>query len=195
MKKVGITGNIGSGKSLVCSVFEKLHIPIFYADQQAKMLYQETVVKNQMILHFGAKIYKKDGSLNKELLSEKIFHDPVAMKSVQQILYPALHLKYTDWLSLQASETPYCLYEAAILFETGFNKNFDHIIFVSAPEILRLERVQKRDDSPEKEIKIRMDQQWPESKKTPYADFVILNDGSQMLIPQILRIHNQLTKK
>ncbi len=194
MKKVGITGNIGSGKSLVCSIFEKMHIPVFYADQQAKLLYQEVDVKKQMILHFGSKIYKKDGSLNKELLSEKIFQDPTSMESVQQILYPALRQKYAEWLGNQPDITPYCLYEAAILFETGFHKNFDHIVFVSAPETLRLERVQKRDGSSEKDIRSRMDQQWPEIEKIPLSDFVIVNDGLQMLIPQILQIHHHLTK-
>lgn len=194
MKKVGITGNIGSGKSLVCSIFEKMHIPVFYADQQSKLLYQEVAVKREMILHFGNKIYKKDGSLNKELLSEKIFHDPAAMESVQKFLYPALRQKYTEWIGNQPGETPYCLYEAAILFETGFNKNFDHIVFVSAPETLRLERVQRRDRSSDKDIRSRMDQQWPESRKIPLSDFVIVNDGLQMLIPQILLIHHYLTK-
>lgn len=194
MRKVGITGNIGSGKSLVCSIFEKLHIPVFYADQQAKFLYQDLGVKKQMILCFGSKIYMKNGTLNKDLLTDMIFHDSSAMKKLQEILYPALHNQFITWHHQYSAKSSYCLYEAAILFETGFYKNFDHLIFVSAPEHIRMDRVQKRDKLSEKDIRIRMDQQWPESKKIPYCDFIILNDGMQMLIPQVLRIHHQLNK-
>jgi dephospho-CoA kinase len=102
--------------------------------------------------------------------------------------------KYLQWLKENADRN-YTLHEAAILFESHLEHEFNHIIMVSAPEKVRLQRVMERDALPESAVKARMKNQWSEKKKIQMADFVILNDGKKFLIPQILEIHNQLTKK
>ncbi len=193
MLKVGITGNMGSGKSLVCSLFEQMGVPVFYADEEAKSLYEEPLVQLQMKKNFGKSIYLSDGKLNKKKLSRLIFNDEVSMQFIRDLIYPELHKKFETWAVEKAlQQCPYVLYEAALILENGFQKQFDKLILVSAPEWLRIERIKERDKLSEKAISARMNNQWPEEKKLELADFIILNDGKQMLIPQVVEIHKVL---
>lgn len=190
MKKVGITGNIGSGKSYVCKIFESLGIPVFYSDDETKKLYLIPSVKEQIINRFGNEVYFEDGTLNKKLLSYHLFKNEEAMQFIESVLYPALNQRFDEWCKQQT--TPYVLYESAILFEKNYGKYFDKIIFVSAPEGIRLQRVMLRDDCSEENVRSRMRLQLSEDLKVSKADFVIHNDGAQPVEPQVLEINKLL---
>lgn len=191
MKKVGITGNIGSGKSYVCKMFEKLGIPVFYSDDETKKLYLIPSVKELIVNRFGEEVYFEDGTLNRKLLSYHLFKNEEAMKFIESVLYPALNQHFDEWCGQQTS--PYVLYESAILFEKNYGKYFDKIIFVSAPEDTRLQRVMKRDDCTEENVRSRMRLQMSEETKISKADFVIYNDGDKALEPQVETINKQLS--
>lgn len=190
MKKVGITGNIGSGKSYVCKIFESLGIPVFYSDDETKKLYLIPSVKELIINRFGNEVYFEDGTLNKKLLSYHLFKNEEAMQFIESVLYPALNQRFDEWCKQQT--TPYVLYESAILFEKNYGKYFDKIIFVSAPEDIRLQRVMLRDDCSEENVRSRMRLQLSEDLKVSKADFVIHNDGAQPVEPQVLEINKLL---
>ncbi|MDA3944608.1 MAG: dephospho-CoA kinase [Bacteroidetes bacterium] len=193
MVKLGITGNMGSGKSLVCSIFKKLGIPVFDADQQTKLLYTVNDIRLKIQKQFGKSIYLPDGELNKAKLAQLIFNDPLAMQFIRELMYPRLHERFEEWATeKQNQHCPYVLYEAALIFENGFQSNFNFTILVTAPEAIRIARIRERDKLSDAAIHQRMDHQWPETKKLELADFVIRNDGENMLIPQVLEIHRKL---
>ena len=190
MKKVGITGNIGSGKSYVCKIFESLGIPVFYSDDETKKLYLIPSVKDKIIKRFGAEVYFDDGTLNKKVLSYHLFKNEEAMKFIESELYPALNQRFDEWCEKQ--KTPYVLYESAILFEKNYDKFFDKIIFVSAPEDIRLQRVMKRDDCTEENVRSRMRLQKSEETKISKSNHVIYNDGKHDVKQQVLDINKLL---
>lgn len=191
MITVGITGGIGSGKSLVCKVFEKLGVPVFYADQQAKWLYDhDPQLYHQMIRYFGREIYNHKG-LNRALLASKIFEDPQALDRVNRIVHPKVREKFVQW-SQSYLHLPYVLEEAAILFESGAHQELDHTIMVYAPKELRIQRVMERDKVTRKAVTERMRHQMADQDKINLADDVIYNDGAHMVIPQILALHQTL---
>lgn len=190
MKRIGITGNIGSGKSYVCKMFENLGIPVFYSDDETKRLYLIPYVKALMIKRFGEEVYFDDGTLNRKLLSYHLFKNEEAMKFIESVLYPALNQHFDEWCEQQ--KTPYVLYESAILFEKNYKKYFDKIIFVSAPEDIRLQRVMRRDDCTEENVRSRMRLQMNEELKISKADFVIYNDGIREVEPQVMAINKLL---
>lgn len=190
MKKIGITGNIGSGKSYVCKIFEKLGIPVFYSDDETKKLYLIPSVKELIISRFGQEVYFDDGTLNRKLLSYHLFKNDDAMRFIESVLYPALNQHFDKWCDVQ--KTPYVLYESAILFEKDYCKYFDKIIFVSASEDIRLQRVMLRDDCTEENVRSRMRLQLNEDLKISKADFVIYNDGIKPVEPQVQEINKLL---
>ncbi len=190
MKKVGITGNIGSGKSYVCKIFENLGIPVFYSDDETKKLYLIPSVKELIVNRFGQEVYFDDGTLNRKLLSYHLFKNEEAMRFIESVLYPALNQHFDQCCEQQKS--PYVLYESAILFEKNYEKFFDKIIFVSAPEDIRLQRVMLRDDCTEENVRSRMRLQLSEDLKISKADYVIYNDGTKAVEPQVLDINKQL---
>ena len=190
MKKIGITGNIGSGKSYVCKMFENLGIPVFYSDDETKKLYLIPSVKELIINRFGKEVYFEDGTLNRKLLSYHLFKNDEAMKYIESVLYPALNQHFDEWCEQQT--TPYVLYESAILFEKKYERFFDKIIFVSASEDIRLQRVMKRDDCSEENVRSRMRLQLSEENKISKADFVIYNDGIKAVEPQVEAINKLL---
>ncbi len=192
MIKVGLTGGMGSGKSTVAQVFSSLGIPVFYADDEAKKLLDESPkIREKITALFGAEMYA-DAKLNRKLLASHIFNDKSAIEKVNNIVHPAVAASFEVWSTAQKAF--YVLQEAAILFETGGYKRFDKNILVTAPQSVRVNRIIERDKLPEAQIIARMQNQWDENHKIPLADFVILNDGSAMLLPQILRIHEDLLR-
>lgn len=190
MKRIGITGNIGSGKSYVCKIFENLGIPVFYSDDETKKLYLTPSVKELIINRFGQEVYFDDGTLNRKLLSYLLFKNEEAMRFIESVLYPALNQHFDEWCEQQNS--PYVLYESAILFEKNYLKYFDKIIFVSAPEDIRLQRVMLRDDCTEENVRSRMRLQLAEDVKISKSDFVVYNDGTKPVEPQVLKINKLL---
>lgn len=190
IKRIGITGNIGGGKSLVCKIFNSVGINTFHSDEETKKLYLLPEIKEAILGYFKDEIYFKDGSLNKKLLSYHLFQNPKALLFIETLLYPKLNETFEKWCQKQKSD--YVLFESAILFEKDFDIQFDKIIFVSAPEDVRLQRTMQRDNCNEENVRSRMRLQWDEETKIQKSDFVIYNDGKQMLFPQVVEIWKEL---
>jgi dephospho-CoA kinase len=191
MIKVGITGNIGSGKSFICSIFEKLGISVFQADKIAGELYYESEVRSKLEGKLGNGFYDENGSLIRANLSKRIFSDQEALRFVEELIHPLVRQRFIKWTE-SFSNDPYVLYEAAIMIETGHCKFMDKLIYVAADEQLRFDRICKRDTLSPEEIRKRMGNQWPDEEKIPLADFVINNNQEILLIPQVLSIHQLL---
>lgn len=193
MLKVGLTGGIGSGKSTVAKVFEILGIPVYYADDSAKILMQTNeLLKQQLIFHFGNETYL-NGKLNRSHLSSIVFNDKEKLALLNSLVHPVTIADAEDWFSRQTS--PYVIKEAALLFESGAADGLDYIIAVTAPETLRIKRVMDRDSVKADEVKKRMTNQIDESIKNRLSDFVVVNDEQQMILPQVLKIHEELINR
>jgi dephospho-CoA kinase len=189
--RIGITGGIGSGKSLVCSIFKWTGIPVFEADRVVKDLYNtDLIIKERLIDLFGLQIYTTEGLLNRKILAEIIFKDDSALLKVNQLVHPLVREAFENWCRDQ--EGVYVLHEAAILFESGFFKLMDANILVTAPEELRIQRVMERDKMTRNEVKSRMDHQNKEEESLKLADFVILNDGSDFIVKQVLETDKKI---
>jgi dephospho-CoA kinase len=191
MKKVAITGNIGSGKSWVCELFkQQLGIPVYNSDAAAKKMYFLPKVRQQMVECFGEAFYLSDTELNRKLIADLIFHNEKAQRDLEGILYPALFVDFGQWMEEQ--EAPYVLFESALVFEKRLEKRFDAIVMVSASEATRLRRAMERDHCDEATVRARMAKQWPEEGKRLLADYVIWHendDEDDALMRQIISVH------
>ena len=194
MKKIGITGNIGCGKSWICALFEAKGIPVFYSDYEAKQLYCRDEIKAIMKARFGKEIYLPDGTLDKARLSKLIFNDEESRLFVEQTLYPALNQYFAEWAEQQ--KAPYVLYESAIIFEKHIEQLFDAVIMVSASENTRLRRVVTRDHCTPEDAYIRMKAQWSEDEKRRLADFIIYheNDDEDDFLRQQIEVIDKALK-
>ena len=191
VKKIGITGGIGSGKTTVCRIFETLGIPVYYADEEAKRI----MVEDADLVHriketFGENSYI-NGVLNRAYLAKLVFKDENLLKKLNKIVHPALWRDYEKWHN-QKKDTPYTLEEAAILFEMGGAERMDSIIVVYAPLEIRIKRVMERDGAKREEVLDRVSKQMPDEEKVKKAVFVIYNDGDKSLIEQVVTIHRSL---
>jgi dephospho-CoA kinase len=190
MLKVGITGGIGSGKSTVAKVFEVLGIPVYYADTAAKLLMNEDeALKTLLREHFGEAIYK-EGKLDRSLLSSLVFNDKQKLELLNSLIHPATINAGLRWM--QEQTTPYAIKEAALIFESGSQEHLDVVIGVYAPVSLRIQRVMERDKITREEVQRRMQYQIDEDIKMRLCDFVIVNDEQEMVIPQVLQLHEKL---
>lgn len=191
--RVGITGGIGSGKSIVCKFFKILGVPVYSADDRAKWLMaNDPELKGQLEAEFGNETYLQDGSLDRVFLAQKVFCDPEKVKKINSIVHPAVGKDFNHWAENQTA--PYLLKEAALLFETGSASELDKIITVSSPLKIRMARVLMRDPHRnEAQINQIINQQLPDEKKNELADFVIKNSENKLLIPQVLEIHKKLS--
>lgn len=188
---IGLTGGIGSGKSLVADFFKLLGIPVYISDWEAKKLMQtNNLIRKDLIEAFGSAVYFESGELNRFKLAKIIFNNKEALKKVNAIVHPQVRLHYQEWL-LKQVDSPYVIQESAILFDTGLYKNFDKIITVTADKDIRINRVVERDSCTKESILERMSQQISEKEKIAKSDFVIYNN-SELIIPQIIAIHKQL---
>ena len=194
MLKIGITGGIGSGKSTVAKVFEQLGIPVYHADYWAKELMNtDALVIQRMKEIFGNAIYDSTGKADRKKIAEIVFNDKEKLNELNSVIHPAVWLHGENWLK-QHADKPYILKEAAILFESGGNKGVDKVIMISAPKELRIQRVIQRDNVTEEEVTARMANQWDDERKIALSDFVIVNDGKQLVIPQVLGVDRVLRK-
>ncbi len=192
MLKIGITGGIGSGKSTVCHIFELIGIPVYYADDRAKFLMQHDVaLKTALKKHFGEGLYGDNGQLDRPYLSKLVFGDKEKVALLNSLVHPIVAADSESWLHAQ-EHLPYALKEAALLFESGSYRQLDAIISVTAPLELRIKRVIKRDNTTREAVQARIAHQWPQEKKDALADYLVVNDGEHLLIPQILHIHRDL---
>lgn len=191
MLKVGITGGIGSGKSIVCQVFEMLGIPIFNADAAAKFLIEtdNSLIAN-LKMAFGEAIYDKNGKLDRAALSAKVFNDAAQLNLLNALVHPATILFAAQWMEQQTS--PYALKEAALLFESNSYQDLDFIIGVTAPQEIRVQRAMLRDGVAANKIFERIAMQMNEEEKMKRCDFVIQNDNKKAILPQVLAIHEKL---
>lgn len=190
MLKIGITGGIGSGKSTVAKIFAILGIPVYYADGAAKRLMETNAELQQSLTAvFGDQLYQ-DGQLNRPFLANLVFNDADKLAQLNALVHPATLKDAEEWMQRQTA--PYCLKEAALIFESGSQQNLDYVIGVYAPESLRIQRVVQRDGVKQEQVLARMNKQINETIKMRLCDFVIANDEQQMVIPQVMALHERL---
>jgi dephospho-CoA kinase len=187
---IGLTGGIGSGKSTVAHVFETLGIPVYYADDAAKRIMNtDESLKAAICQAFGDEVYL-NGQLNRSHLAALVFSDPKQLNLLNSLVHPLTLADAALWMSQQT--TPYAIKEAALLFESDAWKSVDKIIGVTAPEDLRIQRTMQRDGSTAADVKARMEQQMNVDEKMSRCHFIIHNDEKQLLIPQVLAVHEAL---
>lgn len=193
MLKVGVTGGIGAGKSVVCRVFHTLGIPVFNADDTAKRLMETDKELVAAISNlFGNSIYI-DGKLDRKKLASIVFEQPALLQQLNALVHPATIIYGNRWMQEQASS--YVIKEAAIFFESGSYKEMDVMIGVFAPEQVRINRALQREGMTREKVLQRIASQMDDTEKMKRCDYVITNDGSRALIPQVLDIHRQLLAK
>ena len=192
MIKIGITGNIGSGKSVVTALLSLRGIPIYSADYAGNRLSSTSpVIREKLIALFGDDIYVQN-LLDRKKLASLAFSDDTILQKVNEIIHPVVENDFQTWL--QGVKHTYCAIESAILIETGFDRLVDVTLMVFAPVEVRLRRVKQRDNMPEADILQRMSHQMPDELKRRHVDFVIINDDVQAVIPQVEAFIKSLSK-
>lgn len=193
--QIGITGGIGSGKSTICKIFTCLGVPVYDADSRAKsIMTTDGILIAQIKKEFGDLAYLPDASLDKAYLSRVIFENQGKRNLLNEMVHPRVAADTDRWLD-QNREAPYVVREAALLIESGAYVKIDKVVLVTAPEELRIKRVLERDPHRLREEVVKiMATQLPEEEKKKVADVVVNNDETQLLVPQILHLHNQFLK-
>jgi dephospho-CoA kinase len=192
MIKIGLTGGIGTGKTMVAAIFSALGIPVFFADQEAKKAYSDVQVLEKIKFLFGETVFDNQ-SINFIKLSNLIFSNKIELEKLNAIIHPFVLLRFENWIK-ENNSAPYVIMESAILFETGYNSMFDKIIAVSAPEEVCIERVMNRDGIERDMVLKRMSNQFSNEAKVKRADFSIQNIDNKLLTPLVVSIHNTLLK-
>lgn len=191
MIKIAVTGGIGSGKSYISHLLENMHIPVYNADNEAKRLTaSDAGIRGELIALLGEDVYK-DGLLNKPLLASYLFSDPAHVLQINSIIHPRVRKDFTVWVERQ-EKCEIVGMESAILYEAGFQDTVDAVIMVYAPVELRIQRAMYRDGASEEQVWARIAAQMDDEEKRRRADFTVVNDGVQLLIPQLNRIVEQL---
>ena len=193
MIKVGLTGGIGSGKTYVSTVFNSLGIPIFNADEFGKKAYTDPYIKKQVITLFGERSFT-DLGIDRNYIAEKVFNSKNLLEKLNHIIHPWVAKEFDIWTD-NMSDKAYIIKEAAILFESGANVALDKMICVHAPDNVRLNRVLTRDGGKSEDILSRMKNQWPQEEKMKMSDYLLNNDGINLVTPQVLNIHNRIIKQ
>ncbi len=193
MLKIGLTGGIGAGKSVISRIFSILGAPVYNADAEAKKLMSsDAALLLKLREAFGPKAIGENGP-DRKALARIIFNDPDAMKLVNSLVHPAVARDFELWLE-DHGNAPYVIKEAAIIFETGSQRHLDMVILITAPEEMRVKRVMKRDGATVSSVRKRMENQWPDEKKIPLAGLVLNNDSTSPLLPAILELHSAFSK-
>lgn len=193
MLKIGLTGGIGSGKSTVAKVFEVLGIPVYKADDEAKKLMATNPELIEKIkANFTNEAYI-NGQLNKAFISSQVFNNKEKLTLLNSLVHPFTIEDGKKWMSQQ--QTPYAIKEAALIFESGSQAEFDLIIGVYAPIALRIHRAMQRDHVDKEKIHERMQNQIKEEIKMKLCDEVLINNEQVLLLPQIIALHEKLLAK
>ncbi|MFT4779670.1 MAG: dephospho-CoA kinase [Flavobacteriales bacterium] len=181
---IGLTGGIGGGKSTVARILLAKNIAVYIADDAAKELYlSDPILKEQVIAHFGANSYH-DGILNRQYLSKLVFNSKEKLLLLNELVHPAVARDFSLWKKSH-SDQKMVIKEAAILFESGSHQTCDFTVTVNCPEATRIHRVMNRDNTSKEAVQARINQQWTDEQRSKEADFTLLNDGNQLLVPQI----------
>ncbi|MGC1240550.1 MAG: dephospho-CoA kinase [Chryseosolibacter sp.] len=190
--QIGITGGIGSGKSLVCNIFRQLGVPVYDADSHAKALMTtDGILISQIKKEFGDLAYHPDGVLNRTYLAQHVFLNEEKLQELNNLVHPRVAADYQHWVSRYA-DMPYVLKEAALLYESGSYRTLDKIIVVSAPPDVRQRRVLHRDaHRTVEQFQGIVEKQMREEDKLKRADYIIINDDATLVIPQVLKLHDQ----
>ena len=191
MRRVGITGGIGSGKSTVCRILRVLGVPVFEADAEGRtLLTHDPDVIDAVRERFGPDLIGEQG-VDRQALARIVFNDPAALQDLNAIVHPAVRMAFARWADAQ--HAPYVVMEAAILAESGGRSQVDDLVVVSAPEDLRVQRVMARDGVDEQAVRERMANQLTDAEREAQADAVLVNDERRLLLPQVLALHERLT--
>ncbi len=195
--RVGVTGGIGSGKTTVCRIFQSMGIPVYDADTWAKWLIEnDPEVKNGILDLFGPEAYNEAGSYQRAFIAGIVFQDPAKLAALNALVHPAVERHGKSWHEEWANKgAPYTVKEAALMIESGTYKHLDYLIVVTAPVEVRVERVLRRDQTTEEQVRARINQQITEADRIKFATFVIHNDGKRLLIPQVWQAHRLILKQ
>ena len=194
MLKVGLTGGIGSGKTVVANIFRQLGVPVYDADIEARMLTETNdELKKEIKNTFGKEFFNEDDSLNRNAMAVNVFSDKEKLAQLNEIIHPFVRQHFAQWLK-QHEKNKYIIKEAAILFESGSYRELDKIISVEAPEAHRIERVMERDNSSKEKILSVRKNQWNDAERKKHSDYAITNDNSVLAIPQVLKLHEIFSK-
>ncbi|WP_420322810.1 dephospho-CoA kinase [Flagellimonas sp.] len=192
MRIVGLTGGIGSGKSTVANMFRELGVPVYDSDLEAKQLMVTSDnIKKSIIELLGKKAYS-DGDLNRSYIADKVFKDPDLLNQLNAIVHPEVRSHFLAWAELQTSN--YVIQETALIFENKAQENYDHVLLITAPIELRLQRVMDRDGVSKQEVLDRMGNQMDESKKKEMADFCIENINLDNTVKEVEKLHIKLDR-
>jgi dephospho-CoA kinase len=194
MIRTALTGNIGSGKTLVAEVIRHLGHPVYTSDREAARIMQQPGVIMHLSDRFGTDILTYDGLVDRRKMADIVFRDPAALNWLNYLMHPLVMDDWNKWC-LKHSNCPMVVMESAIVFEHGLQEYFDRVILVDAPEEVMVERVMQRDNVTRDEVLSRMQHQWSSERKRELTPFVIRNDGSRMLLPEILRVLANLQEK
>jgi len=187
---IGLTGGIGSGKSIVAEIFQNFGIPVYLADTKAKdLMISNQVLKEKIIDLLGNAAYN-DNRLNTNFIANHVFSDPSLLYHLNNLVHPVVFEDFKKWCR-KKNDFPYVIQESAILFESGYSESFDYVVVVHANEQIRIERVIKRDGITRKKVVSRMKNQMDAAKKKQLADFVIRNNGHELITQQVLELHNK----
>ena len=189
MLKIGLTGGIGSGKSTVAKIFNLLGIPVFDADAEAKkIMLLDAGLRKSIVAEFGEEAYSEN-ELNRAYIANIVFNDPYRLEKLNAIVHPATVNAANIWMQNQT--TSYVIKEAALMFEAGSTINLDFIIGVFSPKNLRIKRVMDRGNITREQVMARMDKQISDEIKMKLCDFVLTNDEQQLLLPQVIALHEK----
>ncbi|KAA3440291.1 dephospho-CoA kinase [Rufibacter hautae] len=192
MLKIGITGGIGSGKSIVCRCFQLLGVPVYDSDTRAKwVMNHDPELREQLIATFGPETFDAQQHLNRAYLSQKVFHNAAELAKLNGLVHPQVRKDFYTWLEQQA-HAPYILKEAALMFESNAYTQVDHVLTISAPIALRLTRTLQRDaHRSATDVEAIIAKQLSEEERVSRAQFVLHNDDTRLVLPQVIQLHEQ----
>lgn len=194
MIEIGITGGIGSGKSTICKVLASLNIPIYYADERAKKIYEIDPEVKKLVKESFNEVFDDNGEIVLKKLGEIVFADPNKLKLLESIVHPAVKKDYINWRNQKKNENfSIIAKEAALMFESGSYKELDYVITISAPLELRWDRVKKRSNINQQNFNGRIANQWSDEKRRNQANFEIINDEKHPIVPQLVDIIEKLS--
>lgn len=191
---IGVTGGIGSGKSMVCRLFECLDIPVYYADSRAKWLTNhDPEIREKVVALLGPEAYDSEGQYNARFVASSVFNDEPLLKDLNAIIHPVVLRDTKEWVSRHAG-SPYVVKEAAIMAKAGQANAVDYVVVVEAPVELRVQRILQRDKRTENEIRAIIERQVSDESRREIADYIVSNDDDSALIPQVLHLHEIFAK-